>query len=204
MRLIPRDTKFFDLLADGGRNSVDAADLLIRLVNSPPPDRPGVAAQLVDVEHTGDDITHEIMRALNTSFITPFDRDDIAMLAGRLDDVVDDMEAAANLTVLYQIGDLPVDVARQADLLGKAARLTADAMPRLRTMKDMEAYWIGINDLEDEADAVYRALLAQLFNTDGDVITKIKLKEVVDQLEAAADAFEHVADVVQTIALKES
>lgn len=204
MRIIPRDRKFFDLFTDGGRNCVAAADLLVELVASPPEGRPEIAQRLVDVEHAGDDVTHEIMRALNTSFITPFDREDIAMLAGSLDDTIDDMEAAASLTVLYHVQDLPAGVTEQAGLLAQAAKLTAEAMPRLQTMRDLEAYWIAINDLENQADTVYRGLLGELFNTPGDVITKFKLKEVVERLEAAADKFEHLADVIQSIAAKES
>ena len=144
------------------------------------------------------------MRELNGSFITPFDREDIYRLASSLDDVMDAMEAAVDLVVLYQIGDLPPEIADQIDVLERAAELTAEAMPRLRSMKDLSEYWIELNRLENQADQVYRRLLARLFGGDYDALTVMKLKEVVDQLEAAADAFEHVANTIETIAVKES
>ena len=157
-----------------------------------------------EAEHDGDEATHAIMRELNESFITPFDREDIYRLASSLDDVMDAMEAAVDLVVLYQIGELPPEVADQVDVLERAAELTAEAMPRLRSMKDLSEFWIELNRLENQADQVYRRLLARLFNGEYDALTVMKLKEVVDQLEAAADAFEHVANTVETIAVKES
>jgi predicted phosphate transport protein (TIGR00153 family) len=144
------------------------------------------------------------MRELNETFVTPFDREDIYRLASSLDDVMDAMEAAVDLVVLYKIGELPAEVADQVDVLERAAELTAEAMPRLRSMKDLSEYWIELNRLENQADHVYRRLLARLFSGEYDTLTVLKLKEVVDQLEEAADAFEHVANTVETIAVKES
>jgi uncharacterized protein Yka (UPF0111/DUF47 family) len=117
---------------------------------------------------------------------------------------MDLMEAAADLIVLYRIGDLPDGIAAQVEVLVRMAELTAEAMPRLRSMHDLEEYWIEINRLENQADQIYRKLLAELFNNGKDAITVLKLKEVVDELEAAADAFETVANTVESIAVKES
>jgi predicted phosphate transport protein (TIGR00153 family) len=144
------------------------------------------------------------MRELNESFITPFDREDIYRLASSLDDVMDAMEAAVDLVVLYQIGELPPEVADQVDVIERAAELTAAAMRQLRSMKDLSEFWIELNRLENQADQVYRRMLARLFGGDFDALTVMKIKEVVDQLEGAADAFEHVANTVETIAVKES
>jgi predicted phosphate transport protein (TIGR00153 family) len=155
-------------------------------------------------EHAGDEVTHAIMRELNESFITPFDREDIYRLASSLDDVMDAMEAAVDLVVLYQIDELPPEVADQVDVIERAAELTAAAMLQLRSMKDLSEFWIELNRLENQADQIYRRLLARLFGGDFDAMTVMKLKEVVDQLEGAADAFEHVANTVETIAVKES
>jgi predicted phosphate transport protein (TIGR00153 family) len=141
---------------------------------------------------------------VNSTFVTPFDREDIYRLASSLDDVMDFMEAAVDLVVLYQIDELPPEIADQVDVLERAAELTAEAMPRLRSMQDLSEFWIELNRLENQADQVYRRLLARLFSGDYDALTVLKLKEVVDQLEAAADAFEHVANIVETIAVKES
>jgi predicted phosphate transport protein (TIGR00153 family) len=155
-------------------------------------------------EHAGDDATHAIMRQLNATFVTPFDREDIYRLASSLDDVMDAMEAAVDLVVLYQLGELPAELAAQVDVLERAAELTADAMPRLQSTSELSDFWIELNRLENQADQIYRKLLARLFNGSYDALTVLKLKEVVDQLEAAADAFESVANTVETIAVKES
>jgi uncharacterized protein len=204
MRLTPRNKQFYDMFSAAASNVLDAALLLKELLNAPPDQRPALARQLRELEHVGDQATHDIMRALNTSFITPFDREDIAVLAAGLDDVVDDIEAAGDLTVLYKIGDLPPAVHEQAELLEEAARVTTEGMGRLRTLQKLEDYWIRINEIENLADALYRALLANVFDSGSDVVTMIKIKEIVDQLERAADAFERVANAVQSIAAKES
>src|SRR3954449_5507361 len=122
MRLTPRNTQFYDMFAAAASNTLDAALVLKQLINAPPDQRPALARQLRDLEHVGDQATHDIMRALNTSFITPFDREDIAVLAGGLDDVVDDIEAASDLCVLYRINDLPTGVRQQGLLLLEAAQ----------------------------------------------------------------------------------
>jgi uncharacterized protein Yka (UPF0111/DUF47 family) len=204
MRLFPRDNRFYDLFVAAAANLPAAAGVLLELVDAPPAERPALAGRMHELEHAGDDATHTIMKALNTSFITPFDREDIALLTARLDDVLDYMDAAAELTVLYRIDDLPPGVRRQVTLLQRAAALTVEAMPRLRTFRDLDNFWITVNEIENTADEVYRSLLGDLFNSGHDAVTILKVKEVVDQLEAAADAFEHLANVIQSIAAKES
>jgi predicted phosphate transport protein (TIGR00153 family) len=155
-------------------------------------------------EHAGDDATHAIFHQLNSSFITPFDREDIYRLASKLDDCMDLMEAAADLIVLYRIGDLPDGVSAQVEVLARMAELTAEAMPRLRAMGDLTEYWREISRLENQADGAYRRLVAEIFSNGKDAITVLKLKGVIDGLEAAADAFETAAHVVEGIAVKES
>ncbi len=117
---------------------------------------------------------------------------------------MDAMEAAVDLIVLYRIEDLPTEMTEQVGILAQAADLTAAAMPRLRTMSDLSEYWIEINRLENEADRVHRRLLARLFSGEFDPLAVMKLKDVAEQLEDAADAFEHVANTVESIAVKES
>jgi uncharacterized protein len=204
VRFTPRHNSFYAMFAVSGQNLVVGAGLLKDLLGADPVDRKAIADKMRAAEHDGDEATHAIMRELNESFITPFDREDIYRLASALDDVMDAMEAAVDLVVLYQIGELPAEVADQVDVLERAAELTAEAMPRLRSMKDLSEYWIELNRLENQADQVYRRLLARLFGGDYDALTVMKLKEVVDQLEVAADAFETVANTVETIAVKET
>jgi uncharacterized protein len=204
LRLTPRDTSFFDLLAASAQHLVTGANLLGEMLGADRAARKVLAKQLSDAEHLADEATHQIMRRLNQTFVTPFDRDDIYGLASNLDDCMDYMEEAADLIVLYRLDALPPRVADQVQVLQRAAELTADAMPRLRSMQDLGEYWIEINRLENQADKAHRKLLAQLFDEITDPILLMKLKEVVEKLEDAADAFEKVANAVETIALKES
>jgi predicted phosphate transport protein (TIGR00153 family) len=203
-RLTPQETSFYDLFATSAGHLVDGARELTKLLGVEPSERETVAARMRDIEHSADESTHAIMRKVNSSFITPFDREDIYGLASNLDDCMDLMEAAADLIVLYRIGELPDGISAQVGVLARMAELTAEAMPRLRSMKDLSEYWIEINRLENQADQIYRRLLAELFNKGEDAITVLKLKEVIDELEAAADAFETVAHSVESIAVKES
>jgi len=204
IRLTPKQDSFYSMFATSGQNLVVGAGLLKELLGADAEERKVIAEKMRAAEHAGDEATHAIMRELNETFVTPFDREDIYRLASSLDDVMDAMEAAVDLVVLYKIGELPAEVADQVQVLERAAELTAKAMPRLRAMKDLSEYWIELNRLENQADQVYRRLLARLFSGEYDTLTVLKLKEVVDQLEEAADAFEHVANTVETIAVKES
>jgi hypothetical protein len=202
-RLTPREDSYYDMFADAANNLVTGARLLVEML-SDGADREDIAEKMRACEHAGDESTHAIMRRLNETFITPFDREDIYRLASTLDDAMDFMEAAADLVVLYRLDSLPKEIVRQVEVLERAAELTAEAMPRLRSMKDLSEYWIEINRLENQADQIYRRLLAKLFGGEYEALTVLKLKEVIDQLEFAADAFEHVANTVETIAVKES
>lgn len=204
LRLTPRDTSFFDLLADSASHLVAGANLLSELLGADRAGRKAIAKKLADEEHAADEATHSIMRRLNSTFVTPFDRDDISGLASALDDCMDFMEEAGDLIVLYKLDELPARVSDQIQVLQRCAELTAEAMPHLRSMGDLSGYWVEVNSLENQADKIHRKLLAQMFDEIADPIQLMKLKEVVETLELAADAFETVANMVETIALKES
>ena len=204
-RLTPQENSFYDLFAKSASYLVDGSRELTTILGAPVAEREAIAARMREIEHQADEATHEIIRKVNSSFITPFDREDIHGLAATLDDCMDLMDAAVDLIVLYRIGELPAGVSEQVEVLVRMSQLTAEAMPRLRSMKDLSEYWIEINRLENQADQCYRRLLAQLFNGDStDAITVMKHKEVIEELEAAADAFEQVAHKVESIAVKES
>ena len=203
LRLTPRDDRFFPMFVEAAQNIVSATELLGEFLHVSS-NRDKLAGQLRDHEHAGDAVTHRVIHELNSTFVTPFDREDIYQLITQLDDVMDAIEAAADFAVLAELETLPAEMARQVDLLQRAARVTVDAMGRLATMNDLASFWIEINRLENEADQVYRGLLSRLFSGAYEALTVLKLKQVADDLEDAADAFEHVANVVQTIAVKES
>ncbi|RIQ28131.1 DUF47 domain-containing protein [Jiangella rhizosphaerae] len=203
MRFSPRDNAFFDLFAASARNLREGVRLLSEALATDS-DRADIAVRLKEVEHQGDEHTHDIIRRVNSTFVTPFDREDIYRLSGALDDVLDDVEAALDLMVLYRVGDLPSGVGDLVDVLDRAAELTAAAMPRLQTPSELTDYWIEVNRLENQADQDYRRLLARIFSGEYDALTVHKLKDVVDTLESAVDGFETVANIVEQIALKES
>jgi predicted phosphate transport protein (TIGR00153 family) len=205
-RLRPGDDSFYEFFSRAARNLVLGTDLLSELA-LPGVDVQSVSERLVEVEHDSDAITHELYKKINSSFITPFDREDIYRLGSLLDDVMDHLEAVGSLLYLYGLTKLPTlprEIHEIVKVLDQQARLTADAMPRLKTMKDLEPYWVECNRLENEGDSAYRMALVRLFSGEYDALTVLKMKEVVDELEAACDAFEHVANTVETIVVKES
>ena len=208
-RLTPHERGFYPLFTRAAENIAVAADELAKLVAAEPTDRAALAARVKEAELAGDEVTHEIMIKINTTFVTPFDREDIYRLASTLDDVLDAIEEAADRIVLYRLGTLPDGIAAQVEVLQRAAAATAEAMPRLERMAELQEYWIEVNSLENEADDIYRTLLGDLLAPPdsappSDVLTVLKIKEVVETLEEAADAFETVANTVESIAVKDS
>ena len=203
-RLLPREARFYEMFSASAQHLVVGAGLLTEMVGSTPDTWPDISARMREAEHAADDATHAIYSTLNSTFVTPFDRQDIYALASALDDVMDAMEAAADLVVLYHVTELPTEVTEQVGVLQRAAELTAEAMPRLRSMRDLREYWIEINRLENHGDRTYRSLVARLFAGDYDALTVLRLKGVADQLEEAADNFERVANLVEAITVKES
>ncbi|MGO1166214.1 MAG: DUF47 domain-containing protein [Janibacter sp.] len=205
LRPTSKDDAFYQLLADSARQAVAAAELLTVLLGSPPGEREELARQLKDIEHAADEATHAIISKVNTSFVTPFDHEDIVELAATLDDCTDYIESVGQTVVLYRMDGLMSDITAQMQVILRMAELTAEAMPRLSTMKELRDYWVEINRLENEGDAIYRGLLRDLFGgAVTDPIEVIKHKDIIERLEQAADAFEQVAHRVEGIAIKES
>jgi predicted phosphate transport protein (TIGR00153 family) len=199
----PVDSVFYELLTRSATHLVDGAGILAEMLGDSA-DRQAIADRMQDAEHQADETTHEIAKRVNSTFVTPFDREDIYALASGLDDVMDFMEEAVDLTVLYEVGALPSELAEQVDVLQRCAELTAEAMPRLKSMKGLEEYWIEINRLENAGDKSYRRILAKLFSGQYEALEVLKLKDIVDSLEHAVDAFEKVANIIEQIHAKES
>jgi predicted phosphate transport protein (TIGR00153 family) len=205
-KIRPGEDSFYGFFNDAAANLVRGAELLLELA-LPDADVASIAERLGDVEHDSDRITHEVYNKINSTFITPFDREDIYRLASNLDDVMDHMEAAGSLVYLYGLTKLPALPREMHELVAvveRQARLTAEAMPRLKSMKDLKEYWVECNRLENEADQAYRMLLVRLFSGEYGPMDVLKMKEVADELEAASDALEHVANTVEQISVKES
>jgi predicted phosphate transport protein (TIGR00153 family) len=202
-RFKPVDGAFYTLLTEQAMHLVNGAGLVAELLDEDG-DRDSLAARMRDAEHQADETTHDVVRRVNSTFVTPFDREDIYALSSALDDVMDFMEEAVDMVVLYAVDTLPEGVADQIEVLQRCAELTAEAMPRLQSMKDLEEYWIEINRLENAGDKSYRRMLAKLFSGQYDALEVLKLKDIVDALEHAIDAFEKVANIVEQIHVKES
>ena len=202
-RIRPTETSFYDLFSEMAAHLVTGANLLAQMLESDT-DKESIGEQMREAEHQADETTHAIVKRANSTFITPFDREDIYRLASSLDDVLDFMEETVDLIGRYELGELPADFAPQVEVLQRATQLTAEAMPRLRTMKDLDEYWIEINRLENQGDRSYRRAVAKLFSGSYKSLEVLKLKDVVESLEDAVDALESVANTVEQIAVKES
>ena len=208
IKLRPSENAFYDYFNQAAQNLVRGAELLSGLtLGTDAAQIQAISEGLQEVEHANDDVTHELYNKINSTFITPFDREDIYRLGSGLDDVMDAMESAGNLVYLYGLSSIPAlprEMGEQIETLNLLATVTAEAMPQLKGMKNLEPYWIEVNRLENEGDRQYRMLLVRLFSGEYDPLTVLKMKEVADDLEAAIDAFEHVANTVETIVAKES
>lgn len=200
----PRDEVYFSLLADSARQVHRGASLLARMLGADHHERTTLVEEVRAAEQAASQVTHQILRRLSTSFVTPLDRHDIHALASGVDACMDHLEEAAELIVLYRVGPLPDGVSDLVGVLERCAELTADTMPRLGARGALREFWMEIDRLESTADRAYRRLLAQLFDDGADPIRVIKLKGVADALEGGADAFERLADTVEAIVLKES
>jgi predicted phosphate transport protein (TIGR00153 family) len=205
LRIFPREESYFDLFDEVADNLAHAAGLLLDLVEDFV-DPEMKAKRLVESEHEGDRLTHAILSRLNSTFITPFDREDIHALAGQLDDVVDAIEAAADMMVLHKVVE-PLDaVVEQARLIDQAAKETVTGLRSLRGLNEepLRAFLVTINELENEGDRLYRRARADLYNFTGEHPARYVLiwKDIVEQLEEALDGFEHVAHTVETILIK--
>jgi predicted phosphate transport protein (TIGR00153 family) len=200
-RIIPRNEDFYDLFESASANLTEAARLLLKLLTDFS-DPEASHAEILQREHDGDEMTHQIMRALNTTFVTPFDREDIHRLASEIDDIVDGIEAVSDLLVLHRIEEPLPEMRQQADVLARAADQCYQAMTGLRGFQGLDQYWVEINRLENEGDRVYRKTVARLFSGDYKAMDVLKWKDLVDQLEAAIDGCEDVANTLESIVLK--
>jgi predicted phosphate transport protein (TIGR00153 family) len=199
----PRDRVYFELFEEAGRNIRRAAELLDEMLSNFP-DSKGLAEDIRDCEHEGDRITHDIIDRLNHTFVTPIDREDILALASALDDIVDFTEEVADYLGLYKI-EAPMDQAiRLAAVLRDSSRQISDAMPKLRGFQDITAQTVEINRLENEGDRLTREAIASLFDAGIDPMVVIRWKDLFERLEAAIDATEHVAHILEGVVIKNS
>ena len=203
LRFRPVDTSFYDLFTESAQHLVTGADLLAEMLGEGAVHE-DEARRMREAEHNADETTHALIRKVNSTFVTPFDREDIYALGSGLDDVMDMMDEVVDLILLYEVKVMPPELSTQVEVLQRCAELTADAMPRLQSMQSLEEYWIEVNRLENTGDRNHRRTLAKLFSGEFKTIEVLKLKDIVESLEEAIDAFEKVANIVEQIAVKES
>jgi predicted phosphate transport protein (TIGR00153 family) len=203
LSLLPRDSTFFDLFTEAGQNTVHAARLLDQMMRAWPDDS-GLSREILKAEQEGDRITHDIVQRLNSTFVTPIDREDIYGLATQMDDVVDYTEEAADLLGLYKI-EAPMEQAQALTaVLVAACEQLAEALSHLRGFKDLERYWIEIHRLENDGDRISRDAVASLFSNGIDPMVVIRWKDMFAVLENAIDSTENAAQILEGIVIKNS
>jgi uncharacterized protein len=201
VRMIPRETKFFDMFAEMARNVIDGAKVLRDLLGNYEHIDARVS-NIKDIEHRGDDMTHAIFVKLNQTFITPFDREDIHRLASSLDDVLDYINSAADRIMIYKIKTPPAAAFELAKIIVRQAEALEKGVSLLEKNQKVLEHLVEVNRLENEADKVSRDAIGKLFEEETDPISLIKHKELIEVLETATDKAEDVANVLETIVLK--
>ncbi|MDQ2631011.1 MAG: DUF47 family protein [Actinomycetota bacterium] len=201
--LLPRDRTFFDLFIQAGQNTLHAARLLDEMMHSWP-ESGGLSRQIVEAEAEGDKITHDIIQRLNSTFVTPIDREDIYGLATQMDDIVDFTEEAADFLGLYKI-EAPMEQAQAlTKILVASCEQLAMGLEQLPQFKDLDKYWIEIHRLENDGDRVSRDAVASLFSNGIDPMVVIRWKDMFAVLEEAIDATETAAQIIEGIVIKNS
>jgi predicted phosphate transport protein (TIGR00153 family) len=201
--LIPRDNTFFDMFAQMSENLIAGARAMVDLF-ADYTDLDRKISELRRIERTGDEMTHAVLTKLNQTFITPFDREDIHELASSLDDVLDFLNAAGARIIMYRITNPPPVALELARLILLQTQELHRALPLLRKNGDILTHCVEINRIENEADVISRAAIGRLFDEEKDPINLIKIKELIEFLETATDKAEDVANVLETVILKNS
>lgn len=198
----PKDRVFFDLLREAGENAHRTAILLRDMIGSWPDNRENLGREILKAEQEGDKLTHDIVKRLNVTFVTPFDREDIYGLATKLDDVVDYTEEAADFLSLYQI-EAPMQQAMDlAEVLVACCEQLSLALAGLKGFKDLDKYWIEVHRLENDGDRISRDAVASLFANGIDPMVVIRWKDIFAVLEKAIDSTETVAHIIEGVVIK--
>jgi uncharacterized protein len=203
LSLLPRDPGFFDLFIEAGQNTLQAARLLDSMMGTWPDDV-GLGREILKAEQEGDRITHDIIQRLNSTFVTPIDREDIYGLATRMDDIVDYTEEAADFLGLYQIEAPMAQAQALTGVLVAACEQLAAGLGDLRRFEGLDRFWIEIHRLENEGDRISRDAVASLFSNGIDPMVVIRWKDMFAVLENAIDATETAAQTLEGIVIKNS
>ncbi|HAL25232.1 MAG TPA: DUF47 family protein [Gaiellaceae bacterium] len=199
--LVPQNKQFFRLLERASDNAVGISRQLVQLLDGFPSNGTNLR-EIKELEHEGDRLTREVVDLLNRTFVTPFDRDDIYLLAGAIDDVCDHIDEAAGNIVGYGVEQIRPMAKEQAQVILRSAEKLHEAVSRLEGFKDSSSQLHALRDLEDEGDRLNRAAVSELFTSGEDPIAVIRWKDIHEQLEEAVDACENAADVLEAILVK--
>jgi uncharacterized protein len=202
IRFVPQRREFFELFSRASSNAVDIGRLLVQLLDRFPTEGAELIGQIKEHEHTGDDLTTEVVALLNRTFVTPFDRDDIFRLASAIDDVCDYVDETADNLGSYGISEVPRHAREQADVILRATIQLDEAIQLLQGFKDSSAQLNALRALEDEGDRLLRDGVGELFRSGADALTVIRWKDIHEGLEEAVDACENAADVLEAILVK--
>ncbi|WP_124055354.1 DUF47 domain-containing protein [Arcanobacterium ihumii] len=193
------------LIADQSEHLVRAANVLAQVASAEPEARAELNKTLHDIENDADEACHRVLQKVNSSFVLPYDREDLFSLTSLIDDCVDLIDESGDNMVLYKVASLPTEAHKLVDIINDCARITFDALSKVDSIDEhMRAYWVEINQLENHGDTVYRGLISEIFSSSENPMEVLKMKFVLDKLESAIDRFETLAAVVETIAIKES
>ena len=202
---LPRHERFYKLFEEAAHNVLAASEVLVRLAQKPREEWPDMVQQIQDLEHQGDRNTHHIFSELSGTFVTPFDPEDIHMLASALDDILDNINGSAHRLLLYKIRLCPLDMIKLIELLRDSIAEIERGVHHLRTMtktNELQAIIRRVKEFEDEADTIFARAVADLFDSETDPIEMIKLKEIYVALETATDVCQDASDVLETIMIK--
>ncbi len=202
-RLTPKEDSFYDLFATSAAHLVSGARELTNLLASDTPEaRSEVVQRMRDLEHQADEATHQIISRVNSSFITPFDREDIHALTEQIDDVVDEIQGVSDLLVLHRISEPLPEMKEIADIIVQAAAATVTLVAKLQNPRQVQGELEEVDRLESAADAVYRRTVANLFAGGYEAREVLRWKDIVEAMEAAMNGIEDVSNIVEAIVLK--
>lgn len=204
MGLAPKDAVLFDLYTSLAERLAAASRALENLIKAPQAERLAISGQIASLESEADELLVNLVTRIDDMFVTPYDRGDLQALANALDDSIDAMEAASDLTVLHNVNEFPPGTEEVADAVRRLAELTASNMPRLRNLKDLDFYYTEANRIEDDGDRMHRRMTAKLFDGSYKAMEVLRIQGVFEKMEASLNCMAVVARIVRTISLKES
>lgn len=204
MAKLPKDSVLFDLYTAMGERLAASGKLISEMAAEKASKRKALMNAISELETEADGLLGQVIARADSMLITPFDRGDIHALANSLDDAIDSIEGAAELTVLHKVEDFPKGVEELADCVRRLSDLTGSSLGRLRTLKDLDFYYTEADRIEDEGDRLHRRIIARLFSGEYDALTVLRVQGVIDQLEASLDHMARIARIVRSIASQEN